>query len=237
MAKPGSKSTKPAMKVTGNEIVTTVLVKNMEAAPIAGFQIDEYWYDSNGTPMGATTYRHPKPLQAGEVITVTLKTPRTAAHEPQQGRSSFTRTARSSRRSFRSSMRRRRKRTTDYGLQTTDRRSMPDPSSLVANPFAALTAVAGPAGAHERLLGAGPRHEQPPRARRRSHPRGDAPAGGAETRDEGVREPRAAANPPGGAIASAAARTSGNLRGAGRVRQRRAAHGRRIRARGLPPAG
>ena len=69
--------TKPATKVSGNEIITTVLVKNMEAVPIAGFQIDEYWYDTNGTPMGATTYRHPRPLQGGEVITVTLKTPRT----------------------------------------------------------------------------------------------------------------------------------------------------------------
>src|SRR4029078_9930058 len=68
--------TKPATKVSGNEIVTTVLVKNMEAAPIAGFQIAEYWYDSNGTPVGRTTSRDPRPLQAGEVITVTLKTPR-----------------------------------------------------------------------------------------------------------------------------------------------------------------
>ena len=64
--------TKPAMKVSGNEIVTTVLVKNMEAVPIAGFQIDEYWYDTNGTPMGTTHTR--EPLQGGEVITVTLKT-------------------------------------------------------------------------------------------------------------------------------------------------------------------
>jgi hypothetical protein len=69
--------TKPATKVSGNEIITTVLVKNMEAVPIAGLQIDEHWYDSNGTPMGATTYRHPRPFQAGEVITVTLKTTRT----------------------------------------------------------------------------------------------------------------------------------------------------------------
>jgi acyl dehydratase len=68
--------TKPATKVSGNQVITTVLVKNMEAAPIAGFQIDEYWYDTNGTPLGATTYRHPKPLQPGEVITVTLKTAR-----------------------------------------------------------------------------------------------------------------------------------------------------------------
>jgi hypothetical protein len=68
--------TKPATKISGNEVITTLMVKNTEAAPIAGLQIDEFWYDSNGTPMGATTYRHPRPLQAGEVIAVTLKTNR-----------------------------------------------------------------------------------------------------------------------------------------------------------------
>jgi hypothetical protein len=68
--------TKPDTKISGNEVVTRLMVKNMEASPIAGLQIDEFWYDSNGTPMGATTYRHPKPLQPGEVITVTLKTNR-----------------------------------------------------------------------------------------------------------------------------------------------------------------
>lgn len=68
--------TKPAMKVTGNEVVTTVMVKNMETGPIAGLKLDEFWYDSNGRPMATTTYLHPKPLQPGEVITVTLKTNR-----------------------------------------------------------------------------------------------------------------------------------------------------------------
>lgn len=68
--------TKPAMKVTGNEVITTLQVKNMETAPIAGLKVDEFWYDSNGRPMATTTYLHPKPLQAGEMITVTLKTNR-----------------------------------------------------------------------------------------------------------------------------------------------------------------
>ena len=68
--------TKPATKIAGNEVITTLMVKNIETAPIAGLQIDEFWYDSNGTPMGATTYRHPRPLQPGEVIAVTMKTNR-----------------------------------------------------------------------------------------------------------------------------------------------------------------
>jgi hypothetical protein len=68
--------TKPATKVNGNEVITTLMIKNMESAPIAGLQIDEYWYDAAGSPLGATTYRHPRPLQPGEVIAVTLKTNR-----------------------------------------------------------------------------------------------------------------------------------------------------------------
>jgi hypothetical protein len=68
--------TKPNTKVVGNEVVTTIMVKNIETAPIAGFQVEEYWYDVAGNPLGGGTYRHPKPLQPGEVIQVTLKTPK-----------------------------------------------------------------------------------------------------------------------------------------------------------------
>ena len=99
--------------------------------------------------MGATTYRHPRPLQAGEVITVTLKTPRTphmnrskvglharARHDQADGR-------REARRA--EDVGRTGSQTPGFGRPPTDYRLMPDPSSLVANPFAALTAVAGPA--------------------------------------------------------------------------------------------
>jgi hypothetical protein len=68
--------TKPVTKVQGKDIVTTLFVKNVDAAPIAGLIVDQYWYDLAGTPLGADRYRHPRPLQAGEVIQVTIKTPR-----------------------------------------------------------------------------------------------------------------------------------------------------------------
>jgi uncharacterized protein YcfL len=68
--------TKPATKMAGNEVTTTFMVKNMESSPIAGLKIDEFWYDLGGTPLGTTTYRHPRPLQPGEVIAITLKTNR-----------------------------------------------------------------------------------------------------------------------------------------------------------------
>src|SRR5688500_18725150 len=68
--------TAPQAKRDGNFVVTTFRVKNVANAPIAGFKVDEFWYDKAGnTVSGAPTFRHPKPLQPGEVIGVTLKVP------------------------------------------------------------------------------------------------------------------------------------------------------------------
>lgn len=68
--------TKPNTKVSGNEVVTVILVKNVSTGAIAGLKIEENWYDKGGNPVGGSTYRHPRPLPPNEVITVTLKTPR-----------------------------------------------------------------------------------------------------------------------------------------------------------------
>jgi hypothetical protein len=68
--------TKPNTKVAGNEVVTVIMVKNVSAAPIAGFKLDESWIDKAGTLSGGDTYRHPKPFMPSEIITITLKTPR-----------------------------------------------------------------------------------------------------------------------------------------------------------------
>ena len=76
--------TKPATKVGAKEIVTTFLLKNIEAAPIAGLKVEENWYDKAGNPVMGDTFRNPKPLQPGEVITVTFKTPRVPAMQRNQ---------------------------------------------------------------------------------------------------------------------------------------------------------
>jgi hypothetical protein len=68
--------TKPAVKRVGNEIVTTISVKNMSATnSIVGLKVDEFWYDKAGEPVTGDTFRHPKPLQPGEIVEVTLRTP------------------------------------------------------------------------------------------------------------------------------------------------------------------
>ena len=70
--------TKPNTKVAGANVVTVIMIKNTSAAPIAGFKLEESWIDKAGTLSGGDTYRHPKPLMPGEVITVTLTTPKNA---------------------------------------------------------------------------------------------------------------------------------------------------------------
>ena len=68
--------TKPNTKIVGKEIVTTFLMKNIEAAPIAGVKVEENWFDKAGNPVMGDIFRHPKPLQPGEVITISFKVPR-----------------------------------------------------------------------------------------------------------------------------------------------------------------
>lgn len=70
--------TQPQAKRDGTNtfVITTFRVKNIASAPIAGFKVDEFWYDKAGNSVtGSPTFRHPKPLQPGEVIAVTLKVP------------------------------------------------------------------------------------------------------------------------------------------------------------------
>jgi hypothetical protein len=69
--------TKPNTRVQGNEVVTTFIVRNpATTGAIAGLKVEENWYDKGGNPVTGDTYRHPRPLRAGEIITFTLRTPR-----------------------------------------------------------------------------------------------------------------------------------------------------------------
>lgn len=67
--------TAPDTKIQGNEVVTTIRVKNVATAPIAGFKVEENWFKGND-PIAGDMYRHPRPFQVGEVIEVKLVTPR-----------------------------------------------------------------------------------------------------------------------------------------------------------------
>jgi len=71
--------TKPVVKrgtIGGKPfIITTIQVKNLATGAIAGLRVDEFWYDKAGNPVTGDNYRHARPLQPGEVITITLETP------------------------------------------------------------------------------------------------------------------------------------------------------------------
>ncbi len=68
--------TKPVVKNTGKQIITTIQVKNLSKGPIAGFKVDEFWYDkAGGTVSGSPTFRLRKPLMPGEVVDVLLTVP------------------------------------------------------------------------------------------------------------------------------------------------------------------
>ena len=63
--------TSPVVKRGRQELVTTLKVKNLSKQPIAGFKIEEFWYDARGRCRWRHV-PHPKPLQPDEIIDVTL---------------------------------------------------------------------------------------------------------------------------------------------------------------------
>jgi hypothetical protein len=70
--------TAPDTKPVGDNVVTKLRVKNVSPLPIAGFRVTENWFDRQRNSVPGDTYRHPRPLPPGEVIEITLTTPRRA---------------------------------------------------------------------------------------------------------------------------------------------------------------
>jgi hypothetical protein len=68
---------KPVTKREKNgDVVTVIKVKNLSTSgAIAGLRVDENWYDKTGNPVTGDTFRYRKPMQPGEVIEITLRTP------------------------------------------------------------------------------------------------------------------------------------------------------------------
>jgi hypothetical protein len=68
--------TKPETKVEGNEVVTRFRVRNVSKGAIAGFRVDETWYDKAGNALPGDSFRFKRPLEPGEVIDVELRVPK-----------------------------------------------------------------------------------------------------------------------------------------------------------------
>jgi len=60
----------------GGDIVTTFTIQNTSTGPLAGFKVNEFWYDDNGDTLTGGQYRMRRPLFADEVVQVTLRVPR-----------------------------------------------------------------------------------------------------------------------------------------------------------------
>ena len=58
-------------------LVTKFKVKNLATGPLVGFKVVEYWYNAkNEAVSGSQAFRVLKPMLAGEVVEVTLRSPR-----------------------------------------------------------------------------------------------------------------------------------------------------------------
>ena len=64
----------PETKVEGDEVITTIRVRNVSKDWIARFMVTEHWYDEQGNVMRSGSRRHEKRFMPGEVIEMELRT-------------------------------------------------------------------------------------------------------------------------------------------------------------------
>ena len=77
-------------KRVGKEMVTVVKVRNTSKGAINLLKLDEYWYDKNTKIVTGSQYSHKKaPIQPGEIVEITLKSPITAGTTPYQNQIMF----------------------------------------------------------------------------------------------------------------------------------------------------
>ena len=63
-------------KRVGKEMVTVLKIKNTSKGSINLLKADEYWYDKSMKIVSGTPYAHKKaPIQPGEIIEITLRSP------------------------------------------------------------------------------------------------------------------------------------------------------------------
>jgi hypothetical protein len=74
----------------GKEMVTVVKVRNTSKGTINLLKADEYWYDKGMKIVTSAQYAHKKaPIQPGEVIEITLRSPIPPGVEPNQNQIMF----------------------------------------------------------------------------------------------------------------------------------------------------
>ena len=71
--------TQPRATRESNFIVTTFMVQNRAANAIAGFQVDEFWFDVDGNTVTGDRVRFREPILPEEVVEIELRVPRISA--------------------------------------------------------------------------------------------------------------------------------------------------------------
>ncbi len=71
--------TQPVARRERNFIITSMRVKNLAENAIAGFQVDEFWFDRAGNTVTGDRFRLRQPFLSGEVIDLELRVPRNSA--------------------------------------------------------------------------------------------------------------------------------------------------------------
>ncbi len=59
--------------------ITSIRIKNLSLNAIAGFQVDEFWYDGDGNTVTGDQARRRQPILVGEVCDIELRVPRVTA--------------------------------------------------------------------------------------------------------------------------------------------------------------
>jgi len=62
-------------KQVGKEVWTVLKIRNTSSGAIALLRADEYWYDASRNMVTGDTQRHRQPLNPGEIIEITMKSP------------------------------------------------------------------------------------------------------------------------------------------------------------------
>ena len=57
-------------------IVTTIRIQNLAEYAIAGFQVDEFWFDADGNTVTGDRVRIAEPMMTGEIRDIELRVPR-----------------------------------------------------------------------------------------------------------------------------------------------------------------
>ena len=65
----------PVTRRERGEIVTTFRIQNISPGALAGFKVDEFWYDDNGDTVTGDSFRMRRPFLVDEVIELTLRVP------------------------------------------------------------------------------------------------------------------------------------------------------------------